>query len=178
MYEAIEELYLSAGRVKDIFDLRLHDGKLEQALGLMLLQLDMEQFASVPKEKLDLLIDFVVLGRLIENARRKEEVQLSMLYDLQKLAEYGYGSRIQEWELALEILKNGIQAPTSRSRNIEDQRIKFVAALQVHDIAAFVITLADKLCRFSILSRSKLYSILIPCFPTRFKKLFQSSKMF
>lgn len=135
MYEALEELYLSVGRIKDIFVSRCRDGKLEQALELLLLQKDVEQFADTPKEEIHLLIDYVVIGRLMESALPRKDIHWTILQDLQNLAEHGYGNRIQEWEGALTCLVDGIQISASTLMTIEDQRIKLVVALQILDSA-------------------------------------------
>ncbi|KAL8718323.1 MAG: hypothetical protein Q9225_004520 [Loekoesia sp. 1 TL-2023] len=131
MHEALDELYGSEGRIKDLFELRLQKGNLENALQLLTSKKTVKQLSGVPQDKIHLLIDYIITGRLTASGRRKKQVQPKVMDDMQKLTVPGHGNRVRQWKVSLDCLANSHQTLAPHLMAIEDERLRFVVALLV-----------------------------------------------
>lgn len=139
MHEALDELYLNEGRIKDLFELRLQQGSLENALQLVTAKKTVKQLSAVPEDRIHLLLDYIITGRLTESARRKKQVQPKLIHDLQKLTVPGHENRVRQWKISLNCLTSSHQTPAPHLMAIEDERLRYIVALLVIPIRFVVV---------------------------------------
>ncbi|KAL8933685.1 MAG: hypothetical protein Q9216_006254 [Gyalolechia sp. 2 TL-2023] len=131
MYEALDDLYRDDERTQDLFQLRLQRGNLDKALQLVLSKNTAERLKGVSEEKLHLLIDYIITGRIVENARRRKRANKNTLHGLQKLAKSGHGDRLKQWQFSLDCLAGSEQADAPSLMEIKEERLRFVVAIQI-----------------------------------------------
>lgn len=134
MPDALDELYLEEGRLLDLFQHRLLNGRLDRAIQILVSKSAPYQLASVPDTDIWLLIDYTMAGRLVENARRPKPELVKLANDLQKLKTPRFIKRVQQWKLALQFLAGGGQRSVAALREIGDDQIRLIASLQNLDL--------------------------------------------
>ncbi|KAL8762219.1 MAG: hypothetical protein Q9184_001736 [Pyrenodesmia sp. 2 TL-2023] len=134
MPDALDELYLEEGRLLDLFQHRLLNGRLDEAIHVVLSKTAPDQLASVPDTDIWLLLDYTMAGRLVENARRPKQELVKLTNDLQKLKTPRFIKRVEQWKLALQVLAGGGQKSIPALREIADERIRLIASLQILDL--------------------------------------------
>ncbi|KAL8725519.1 MAG: hypothetical protein Q9166_007305 [cf. Caloplaca sp. 2 TL-2023] len=132
IHDALEELFLEERRFDDLFSLRLQLGNLEAALELALHRNKAKRSLGTA-DQIRQLIDWTVIGRITENARRRKPVSSKLLNDLKKLDTREQQQRIKQWDIVIGCLKNDDQSPAAKLGEVKDELMKLVIALQLLD---------------------------------------------
>ncbi|KAL9594501.1 MAG: hypothetical protein Q9179_005365, partial [Wetmoreana sp. 5 TL-2023] len=131
MYDALDELYLQERRIDNAFELRLSTGNLDKSLQLLYTKETAQQLVGRDEEQMNLLMDYVVMGRVVENVKLGKTISAYLLKGLSKFSMPAHQHRLEQWKASLGRPSNRSQNYIPALQNVDNGRMKMLIAVQI-----------------------------------------------